>query len=193
MRAETCVGPSTRLGSGDRRILTRMLQNDPEPSGIGLVILDEFHERSLQAIWRWRCCWTSSRGYGTISDRSSCRPRWITSGYSRRYRMRRSSPPKGAFRLNAAISRFPPISVSMKRWRSAWLICSGRNPVRCCCFGRALAKSSVQEQLAARVGSDVLLCLPYGALSLSDQQGHPSCADGAAVKWYWPPILPKPV
>ena len=30
-------------------ILTRMLQNDPELSGIGLVILDEFHERSLQA------------------------------------------------------------------------------------------------------------------------------------------------
>ena len=26
-----------------------MLQNDPELSGVGLVILDEFHERSLQA------------------------------------------------------------------------------------------------------------------------------------------------
>ncbi|UMX60281.1 hypothetical protein MJ391_05300 [Escherichia coli] len=27
----------------------RMIQRDPELSGVGLVILDEFHERSLQA------------------------------------------------------------------------------------------------------------------------------------------------
>nr|VXZ88505.1 ATP-dependent RNA helicase HrpB [Klebsiella pneumoniae] len=32
-----------------RRILTRMIQRDPELTGVGLVILDEFHERSLQA------------------------------------------------------------------------------------------------------------------------------------------------
>ncbi len=30
-------------------VLTRMIQRDPELSGVGLVILDEFHERSLQA------------------------------------------------------------------------------------------------------------------------------------------------
>jgi HrpA-like RNA helicase len=30
-------------------ILTRMIQRDPELTGVGLVILDEFHERSLQA------------------------------------------------------------------------------------------------------------------------------------------------
>jgi ATP-dependent helicase HrpB len=30
-------------------ILTRMIQRDPELSGVGLAILDEFHERSLQA------------------------------------------------------------------------------------------------------------------------------------------------
>ena len=49
MRAETCVGPSTRLEVVTEGILTRMLQNDPELTGVGLVILDEFHERSLQA------------------------------------------------------------------------------------------------------------------------------------------------
>ncbi|MDU3900022.1 MAG: DEAD/DEAH box helicase, partial [Enterobacter sp.] len=49
MRAETCIGPSTRLEVVTEGILTRMLQNDPELSGVGLVILDEFHERSLQA------------------------------------------------------------------------------------------------------------------------------------------------
>jgi ATP-dependent helicase HrpB len=30
-------------------ILTRMLQHDPELSGYGCVIFDEYHERSLQA------------------------------------------------------------------------------------------------------------------------------------------------
>ncbi|MCS5931933.1 hypothetical protein LNQ03_11765 [Klebsiella pneumoniae subsp. pneumoniae] len=56
-------------GGGYGGILTRMIQRDPELTGVGLVILDEFHERSLQArIWPWPCCWTSSRGYVTISS-----------------------------------------------------------------------------------------------------------------------------
>ncbi|VTP64163.1 ATP-dependent RNA helicase HrpB [Leclercia adecarboxylata] len=49
MRAETCVGANTRLEVVTEGILTRMLQHDPELTGVGLVILDEFHERSLQA------------------------------------------------------------------------------------------------------------------------------------------------
>ena len=49
MRAETCVGPNTRLEVVTEGILTRMIQRDPELSGVGLAILDEFHERSLQA------------------------------------------------------------------------------------------------------------------------------------------------
>jgi HrpA-like helicases len=49
MRAETCVGKNTRLEVVTEGILTRMIQRDPELTGVGLVILDEFHERSLQA------------------------------------------------------------------------------------------------------------------------------------------------
>ena len=49
MRGENCVGASTRLEVVTEGILTRMLQRDPELSGVSLVILDEFHERSLQA------------------------------------------------------------------------------------------------------------------------------------------------
>ena len=49
MRAETCIGPNTRLEGVTEGILTRMIQRDPELTGVGLVILDEFHERSLQA------------------------------------------------------------------------------------------------------------------------------------------------
>lgn len=68
MRAETCVGPQTRPEVVTEGILTRMIQRDPELTGVGLVILDEFHERSLQADLASPCCWTSSRGYVTISS-----------------------------------------------------------------------------------------------------------------------------
>ncbi|MFG5979552.1 aconitase family protein [Salmonella enterica subsp. enterica serovar Montevideo] len=49
MRAQSCVGPRTRLEVVTEGVLTRMIQRDPELRGVGLVILDEFHERSLQA------------------------------------------------------------------------------------------------------------------------------------------------
>lgn len=49
MRAETRVGPKTRLEVVTEGILSRMLQQDPMLEGVSLVILDEFHERSLQA------------------------------------------------------------------------------------------------------------------------------------------------
>ncbi|MEI2266386.1 ATP-dependent helicase HrpB [Erwinia sp. CGal63] len=49
MRSESRSGPSTRLEVVTEGILTRMLQQDPMLEGVSLVILDEFHERSLQA------------------------------------------------------------------------------------------------------------------------------------------------
>lgn len=49
VRHDTCVGPSTRLEVVTEGVLTRLLQNDPTLEGIGLVIFDEFHERSLHA------------------------------------------------------------------------------------------------------------------------------------------------
>ncbi|WP_127959058.1 ATP-dependent helicase HrpB [Serratia microhaemolytica] len=49
LRAESKVGRQTRLEVVTEGILTRMLQQDAELTGVSLVILDEFHERSLQA------------------------------------------------------------------------------------------------------------------------------------------------
>ncbi len=49
MRLETRVGPRTRIEVVTEGILTRQLQRDPALEGVGLVIFDEFHERSLQA------------------------------------------------------------------------------------------------------------------------------------------------
>jgi ATP-dependent helicase HrpB len=49
VRGETRVGRATRVEVVTEGILTRMLQRDPTLDGIGVVIFDEFHERSLDA------------------------------------------------------------------------------------------------------------------------------------------------
>ncbi len=49
VRMDTRVGPRTRVELVTEGVLTRMLQSDPALRGVGLVIFDEFHERSLHA------------------------------------------------------------------------------------------------------------------------------------------------
>ena len=48
-RLDTRASSATRLTVVTEGVLTRMLQSDPALEGTGLVIFDEFHERSLQA------------------------------------------------------------------------------------------------------------------------------------------------
>ncbi|WP_424944748.1 ATP-dependent helicase HrpB [Aliiroseovarius crassostreae] len=49
IRGEAKVGKATRIEVVTEGILTRMLQSDPSLEGVGAVIFDEFHERSLVA------------------------------------------------------------------------------------------------------------------------------------------------
>src|SRR6478609_1739570 len=49
IRFENCTGQQTRIEVVTEGILTRMIQADNSLDSIGLVIFDEFHERSLQA------------------------------------------------------------------------------------------------------------------------------------------------
>ncbi|UBV44036.1 ATP-dependent helicase HrpB [Deinococcus taeanensis] len=49
VRFDARVSGATRLEVVTEGILTRRLQRDPDLAGVGLVILDEFHERSLNA------------------------------------------------------------------------------------------------------------------------------------------------
>ncbi|SEI81054.1 ATP-dependent helicase HrpB [Azotobacter beijerinckii] len=49
IRLDSKVGPRTRIEVVTEGILTRRLQDDPALEGVGLVIFDEFHERSLDA------------------------------------------------------------------------------------------------------------------------------------------------
>ncbi|MGD8936362.1 MAG: ATP-dependent helicase HrpB [Thiogranum sp.] len=49
VRLERRTGPDTRIEVVTEGVLSRMLQADPALEEVGLVIFDEFHERSLQA------------------------------------------------------------------------------------------------------------------------------------------------
>ena len=47
VRLERCIGPRTRLEIVTEGLLAQRLLHDPELSDVGLVVFDEFHERSL--------------------------------------------------------------------------------------------------------------------------------------------------
>jgi ATP-dependent helicase HrpB len=49
VRHESLVGPTTRIVVVTEGVLTRMLQSDPALERFGLVVFDEFHERSIHA------------------------------------------------------------------------------------------------------------------------------------------------
>ena len=49
IRLESRIGQNTRIEIITEGILTRMLQDDPSLEGVGLLVFDEFHERSLDA------------------------------------------------------------------------------------------------------------------------------------------------
>lgn len=59
MRGDATVSAKTRIEVVTEGILTRMIQADPDLPGIGAVIFDEFHERSLTADLGLALVWES--------------------------------------------------------------------------------------------------------------------------------------
>ncbi len=62
IRFDSQVSPQTRIEVLTEGLLTRRLQRDPALEGVGLVIFDEFHERSLHADLALALCLDSQRG-----------------------------------------------------------------------------------------------------------------------------------
>ena len=56
VRFDRCVSARTRVEVITEGMLTRRLQRDPELKGVGLVIFDEFHERSLDLDLAFALC-----------------------------------------------------------------------------------------------------------------------------------------
>ncbi len=62
IRYEHVISNATRIEVMTEGILVRRLQNDPELSGVGLVIFDEFHERNLNSDLALALCREAQQG-----------------------------------------------------------------------------------------------------------------------------------
>ena len=172
MRAQSCIGPQTRLEVVTEGVLTRMIQRDPELAGVGLVILDEFHERSLQADLALALLLDVQQGLrddlkllimsatldnGRLQQMLPDAPTIVSEG--------RAFPVERRFQPLAAYLRFDEAvaiaTADLLRHESGSLLLFLPG------VGEILR---VQEQLATRVGSDVVLCPLYGALTLAEQR-----------------------
>ncbi|WP_410678101.1 ATP-dependent helicase HrpB [Citrobacter europaeus] len=172
MRAQSCIGQQTRLEVVTEGVLTRMIQRDPELAGVGLVILDEFHERSLQADLALALLLDVQQGLrddlkllimsatldnGRLQQMLPDAPTIVSEG--------RAFPVERRFQPLAAHLRFDEAvaiaTAELLRHESGSLLLFLPG------VGEILR---VQEQLATRVGSDVVLCPLYGALTLAEQR-----------------------
>lgn len=172
MRAESCIGPHTRLEVVTEGVLTRMIQHDPELSGVGLVILDEFHERSLQADLALALLLDVQQGLrddlkllimsATLDNRQL---QELLPGAPVITSAGRSWPVTTRFQALAPHQHFAEavalVTAELLRAEAGSLLL----------FLPGVAEiQRVQAQLATRVAEDVLLCPLYGALSLSEQR-----------------------
>lgn len=172
MRSETCVGPATRLEVVTEGILTRMIQQDPELNGIALVILDEFHERSLQADLALALLLDVQSGLrdnlkllimsATLDNQrlKNCLPDApVISSEGRAYPVeRRYSPLAALQRFDEAVA-IAVTNLLREESGSLLLFLPGVGEIQ-----------RVQQQLQERVADDVQLCPLYGALPLVEQR-----------------------
>lgn len=172
IRAETCVGPDTRLEVVTEGILTRMIQQDPELNGIGLVILDEFHERSQQADLALALLLDVQQG---LRDDLKLLIMSATLDNDRLQHLLPGAPTivsQGrAFPVERRYQSLPAQLRSDEAIAQATAALLREEPGSLLLFLPGVGEIlRVLEQLNERVADDVLLCPLYGALPLSEQR-----------------------
>ncbi|KMJ11992.1 ATP-dependent helicase HrpB [Serratia marcescens] len=172
MRAESKSGPQTRLEVVTEGILTRMLQQDAELHGVSLVILDEFHERSLQADLALALLLDVQQGLrddlkllimsatldnARLSQLLPEAPVVVSEG--------RSFPVERQYQPLASHQRLEDgVAAAVKRLLA-------EQPGSLLLFLPGVAEiNRVLERLTGEVASDTDLCPLYGALPLAQQQ-----------------------
>lgn len=172
MRAESKSGPQTRLEVVTEGILTRMLQQDAELQGVSLVILDEFHERSLQADLALALLLDVQQGLrddlkllimsatldnARLSQLLPEAPVVVSEG--------RSFPVERQYQPLASHQRLEDgVAAAVKRLLA-------EQPGSLLLFLPGVAEiNRVLERLTGEVASDTDLCPLYGALPLAQQQ-----------------------
>lgn len=172
MRTESKSGPHTRLEVVTEGILTRMLQQDAELTGVSLVILDEFHERSLQADLALALLLDVQQGLrddlkllimsATLDNQRLCAllpaaPAIVSAGRS--FPVERSYQPLSSHeRLEDGVANRVKRLLN-EQSGSLLLFLPGVGEIH-----------RVLERLHGEVASDTDLCPLYGALPLNEQQ-----------------------
>ncbi|SFN16853.1 ATP-dependent helicase HrpB [Izhakiella capsodis] len=172
MRGERAVSKATRLEVVTEGILTRMLQNDPMLEGVALVILDEFHERSLQADLALALLLDVQQG---LRDNLKILLMSATLDNSRLQELLPEAPlVVSAGRSWPVERRYQPLDLalgfeqSVARQASQMLVDEKGSML---VFLPGIAEiRRVERELQARVALDVDICPLYGALPLAEQR-----------------------
>ena len=172
MRGQTCIGPATRLEVVTEGIMTRMIQQDPELTGVGLVILDEFHERSLQADLALALLLDVQHG---LRDDLTLLIMSATLDNERLQRLLPGAPVIVSEGRSFPVARRYAALPAHQRFDEAVAIATAallrEEPGSLLLFLPGVGEiQRVQEQLKERVAEDVLLCPLYGALPLNEQR-----------------------
>ncbi|MBU2294454.1 MAG: ATP-dependent helicase HrpB [Gammaproteobacteria bacterium] len=181
IRLDSKVGPRTRIEVVTEGILARRLQDDPALEGVGVVIFDEFHERSLDADLALALC-LNGRAMFRGADSGELPLKVLL--MSATLEGERLAGLLGDAPVLRSEGRMFPVDI---RWGAPWQTGEWLEPKVLQCVLQALADESgsllvflpgqaeirrVNEQLAESLAGrrDILLCPLHGELDLSAQR-----------------------
>ena len=181
IRLDSKVGPRTRIEVVTEGILARRLQDDPALEGVGIVIFDEFHERSLDADLALALC-LNGRAMFRGADSGELPLKVLL--MSATLDGERLAGLLGNAPVLRSEGRMFPVDI---RWGAPWQAGEWLEPKVLQCVLQALADEPgsllvflpgqaeirrVNEQLAESLAGrrDVLLCPLHGELDLSAQR-----------------------
>ena len=174
VRGDAAVGPETRIEVVTEGILTRMVQENPELPGIGAVIFDEFHERSLNAdlglalTWEvrgalredlWLVVMSATLDAGPVAALLDDAPMVSSEGRAFPVETRwLEAPPRKEMRFEAAVSEV--VLRALDEAEGGCLVfLPGEGEIR-----------RVASALEGRVPGDVVLRPLFGAMKLAEQR-----------------------
>ena len=172
IRLDSKVSAKTRIEVVTEGILTRMLQDDPELSGVAAVLFDEFHERSLNADLGLALCLESQGGLrddlrllvmsatldgGPVAKLMGDCPIATSEGRSYPVEIRWQDKPANSLRFDDAVAALVSRAITEEPEGDLLVFLPGQGEIR-----------RVQAQLESRF-PDLLVAPLYGDLSQEAQ------------------------
>lgn len=172
MRSESRISRKTSIEVVTEGVLTRMLQLDPMLEGVGLVILDEFHERNLQADLGLALLLDTQEALRNDLNILLMSATLDDQGLAQLFPHAPVITSEG--RSFPVIRHFQPINPNKlfhKEVASAvWQLLQQESGSLLLFLPGVGEIERTRTELALMVSEDILLCPMYGALSIKEQQ-----------------------